>query len=245
MSWQAIDSADVLRELLRQRVVGVRMMCLDADPALDWASLPATSSGSSEQDVSAWRAVPFAKRFELSCMDTDPASVVVFDGTSRQVVGAYAWTGPGGAIPGSRDSRVIQLADALEADYRGTPNPVVKWLDPEISTEDGKKLNPAVGSPAFTVEQDLGEARGTMERMSMGELLDVVGAHCTPKQARVFERLVLKKGHSPLGVMNIRQAGGAVIQQLCPILEDRFGRQWMISPDGHCVSLERHASGRE
>ncbi len=232
MSWQAIDSADVLRELLAQRVVGVRMMCLDADPALDLASLPLRSSGSSEQDVAAWRAAPFAKRFELSCMDTDPASVIVCDGTSRRVVGAYAWTGPGGGIPGSRDSRVIQLADALEADYRGTPNPVVKWLDPEISSEDGEKVNPAAGSPAFTVEQDLGGARGTMERMSVEELLDVVGAHCTRKQCRLFQRLVLKKKHIPLGVMNIRQAGGAAIQQLCPILEDRFGRQWMISPDG-------------
>ncbi len=230
MSWRTIDSADVLRELLTHPVVGIRMVGLDA-PSDALADVLLPSSGSCEEHIAAWRDIPFGRRFELSVMDTDPASVVVYDGTSRKIIGAYVWTGAGGRIPSSRDTRVIQLADALEADHRGQPNPVVSWLEPDLVAE--------AEAPAFSVEEELGDGvRGSIDDMSLERLFAMVESHCTDQQVRVFERLVGKKKHIPRGLLNVRVAGGAAIQQVCPVLEDRFGQQWLVQPTGVLISAE-------
>lgn len=233
MSWKPINNATVLRGLVNHRTIGMRIVGLDAQGD-DWVKLMAEGA-----KPEAWRTARFGKRYDLMVMDTNPASVVVFDGTEHKPLGAYVWTGAGGPIPSSTDSRVIQLADALEAYYRGEPPPA-DWQSPEqLCSGCGVEINTAVGGPAFSVDvAEDDKVRKSMEKVSFDRMLLLIDMHCTEAQVRAFNRLVGKKGYDLVMLSNIRVAGGPAIGQLCPMIEDKFGQCWMIAPSGAVERME-------
>jgi hypothetical protein len=212
MSWKKIDSPDVLRGLLGHERIGTRVICLDE----------------------------FKQTYSLVLMRTDPAAVVVQDATAGgPPVGAYVWTGAGGSIISSRDVRVVQLGDALEAFYRGDDPP--GFTSPvQVCPCCGESVHDASAGSSSGTEVELGEGvRGSVDLVTSDQVLDLVERHCTKRQVRTLTRLVLKKGYRVSQLLNERRRGGAAVERLTPILRDRAGTEWMLNEHGHLTGFEQ------
>lgn len=212
MSWRAIDDERILAELLTHRVLGVRFVLFDVgdEDVARAAESPAAAVS-----------VQVGRRYELHVMETDPGSALVWDTSDRAVpVGAYVWAGGGRPVESSRDPRVVQLADALESEYRGAGEP------PSFSA-DGPDL-PGVGDAV-----DIGEpgVRSTLDRMSVDQLLDLAETHCTDAQCRQVKRM-FKHGAQWMNLVNLRVRGGPAIGEVCPVVVDKFDQQWVVFPNG-------------
>jgi hypothetical protein len=115
VSWKLITDRAALGELMVHESTCTRVVMLDPDGIalgardLKFESLDALTS---------FFAAGPTKVYLLLALDTDPASVFLFD-EARQgaddagFIGAYVWTGDGGMITSGKDPRMVLLADLV------------------------------------------------------------------------------------------------------------------------------------
>jgi hypothetical protein len=212
MTWRTINSPLILEQLVKLPVIGSRFVCL------------------SELVSSAKSMSP--GRVEVQAVDTDPAAVVVFDMRGQRPVAAYAWCGQGGKVTGARDVRLVQLVDALEAEFRDAPPPA-EWLAPGPASSD-----PPGGSTG--VEFYLGDGvRGAVDDLTPHELVQLIETCATCEQVRTLGRLFRKpKGYGLVSVLNVRTRGGPATGEVMPVVSDRFGQLWVVKPAGTLDRME-------
>src|SRR5688572_10597138 len=124
MKWKTVDDARLLTALVEAKPDGVRIVMFDPEKDAVLGVMSAENQAEAMQ-------YDAAKTFLIYVYKTDPAAVLLLDHTSRKAVACYVWSGDGGPLCGSGDTRVIQLADALEVEFRGG-TPIEEWAGPEI-----------------------------------------------------------------------------------------------------------------
>ena len=224
MSWKTVNDPAVLRHLLSMDPIGQRIIMLD--PASDDLARIETLALESVTTVKA------AAKYSIHVYATNPATVVVMDLNTGKPVAVYAWAGSGGALAGSKDSRVVQLADALEREYLGLGQ-IPEWQEPDlVSKLHGENINPGVHAPMGDVDFGFaGEPRISLEEGSATKWGELAAHHCNDAQVKAINRL-FKKKHLPAGMLNLRKHGDAAIGELIPILADKFGNQWIVKTNG-------------
>jgi hypothetical protein len=254
MSWKTITDAALLAQLATARRHCGRIVCLNRPdrpaPSLDFAAVlrqldrlgrPPTST---ELTAALANGQTHEAKYLLQAYDTNPATVAVMDQNTAKLVGVYAWTGAGGRIPSSADVRLVQLADALESNFKGGP-PIEQWENPEQTCVDcGTTFNPAEGRAENVAEVQLEDGvRQSWEGMTFERMLDMIEDHCTPEQMKAFESAILGKGWHPLGLANIRESGGPAVALVVPVVGDpRKRRVFVILPDGKLQRLNENDS---
>lgn len=225
MSWQTITDALIVLEFLRTPVVCCRIVLLSL-PGVD---LTATASSTSALLDAAWEG-----RYELRSYKSLPASVLAFDAKNERMVGAYVWKGKGGAISSAGDTRMVQLADRLEADLKGKTLHQFSESPLQTCADCVGEFNSADGTSTNVIDYDAGTHRETDEGLPMKKMLEILGGNCTDAQLRATDRLI-EHGHELFGAVNLREAGGPAIDVVCPWLVDRFDNDWIVQPSGEIL----------
>jgi hypothetical protein len=230
MTWKVVDDTSVLRSLKTAKQTCVRYVMLDPDegngPSLEeFARL-------AESGLLGVMGGSFAQRYALTAYGTDPATVVVTDDTSNEVVAVYVWTGDGGRITTGRDIRLVQLADALSADFDGRARPT-NWENPAYTCpECGGSHNGAHdGAVEIADVQVDDDVRLAAETLSFEKWLMMIGMHATDAQLNMMKQL-FELGCMPGPLNALRREGGPDVELFVVTMLGQYGEVFDIHPNG-------------
>jgi hypothetical protein len=161
------------------------------------------------------------RAYRLNCYGTQPAAVCVEEVATGELLAWYVWDGPGGVLSGSRDTRVVQLADALDDSFNGRTPPAFTPPGGDIPS-DGPEHD-------FSLDDDARAAVSELTPEACRQLM----RHLTPRQSVKLKLMTQSGKYELLAFVNTRLSGGPAVQDVTPLLARASdGAMFTLRPDG-------------